>query len=52
MPLAFAAMAQSVIIIGGGVDLSIGAQIGLMNAIAARSMDGGASATRSSSRSG
>src|SRR5215217_5968246 len=39
LPLAFAAMAQSVIVISGGIDLSIGAQMALMNCIAARLME-------------
>lgn len=39
LPLAFAAMAQSVVVISGGIDLSIGAQMALMNCIAARLMD-------------
>src|SRR5215813_3946374 len=38
VPPAFAAMGQSVIIIGGGVDLSIGAQMVLFNVISARYM--------------
>jgi ribose transport system permease protein len=38
VPAAFAAMAQAVIIIGGGVDLSIGAQMALINVISARWM--------------
>jgi ribose transport system permease protein len=38
VPPAFAAMGQAVIIIGGGVDLSIGAQIALINVISARWM--------------
>jgi ribose transport system permease protein len=40
LPLAFAAMAQSVIVISGGIDLSIGAQMALVNVIAAKSMHG------------
>jgi ribose transport system permease protein len=40
LPLAFAAMAQAVIVISGGIDLSIGAQMALMNCIAARLMEG------------
>ena len=36
LPLAFAAMAQSVIVISGGIDLSVGAQMALTNCIAAR----------------
>jgi ribose transport system permease protein len=38
VPPALAAMAQAVIIIGGGVDLSIGAQMALINVISARWM--------------
>lgn len=40
LPLAFAAMAQSVIVISGGIDLSVGAQMALTNCIAARLMEG------------
>ncbi len=40
LPLAFAAMAQSVIVISGGIDLSIGAQMALTNCIAAKLMQG------------
>ena len=40
LPLAFAAMAQAVIVISGGIDLSIGAQMALINVIAAKSMEG------------
>ena len=40
LPLAFAAMAQSVIVISGGIDLSVGAQMALLNCIAARLMEG------------
>jgi ribose transport system permease protein len=39
LPLAFAAMAQSVIVISGGIDLSIGAQMALTNCIAAKLME-------------
>lgn len=38
LPLAFAAMAQAVIVISGGIDLSIGAQMALTNCIAAKLM--------------
>ena len=38
VPLAFAAMGQAVIIIGGGVDLSLGNQMALVSVIAARMM--------------
>lgn len=41
LPLAFAAMGQALIIIGGGVDLSLGNQMALYNVIAARWMNGG-----------
>lgn len=40
LPLAFAAMAQAVIVISGGIDLSIGAQMALTNCIAAKLMHG------------
>jgi ribose transport system permease protein len=40
LPLAFAAMAQSVIVISGGIDLSLGAQMALTNCIAAKLMQG------------
>lgn len=40
LPLAFAAMAQSVIVISGGIDLSVGAQMALTNVIAAKLMEG------------
>jgi ribose transport system permease protein len=39
LPLAFAAMAQSVVVISGGIDLSVGAQMALTNCIAARLME-------------
>jgi ribose transport system permease protein len=38
LPLAFAAMGQAVIVISGGIDLSIGAQMALTNCIAAKLM--------------
>jgi ribose transport system permease protein len=38
VPLAFAAMGQAVIIIGGGVDLSLGNQMALVSVVAARMM--------------
>jgi ribose transport system permease protein len=38
LPLAFAAMAQSVVVISGGIDLSVGAQMALTNCIAAKLM--------------
>jgi ribose transport system permease protein len=40
LPLAFAAMAQAVIVISGGIDLSVGAQMALTNCIAAKLMEG------------
>jgi ribose transport system permease protein len=40
LPLAFAAMAQAAIVISGGIDLSIGAQMALTNCIAAKLMQG------------
>lgn len=39
LPLAFAAMAQAVIVISGGIDLSIGAVMALVNVISARLME-------------
>src|SRR5438876_7290615 len=38
LPLAFAAMAQSVAIISGGIDLSVGSLISLVNVVAAKYM--------------
>jgi len=38
LPLAFAAMAQSVVIISGGIDLSVGSLISLVNVVAAKYM--------------
>jgi ribose transport system permease protein len=38
MPLAFAAMAQSIVIISGGIDLSIGSMMSLVNVLAAKYM--------------
>jgi ribose transport system permease protein len=38
LPLCFAAMAQAVVIISGGIDLSIGSLMGLINVLAARYM--------------
>ena len=46
LPLAFAAMAQSVIIISGGIDLSVGV-MALTNCIAAKLMEATGSARRS-----
>lgn len=40
VPLVFAALAQAVIVIGGGLDLSIGAQIALVSVVALKVMDG------------
>jgi ribose transport system permease protein len=40
MPLAFAAMAQAVVVISRGVDLSVGSVMALTNVIAARMMEG------------
>jgi ribose transport system permease protein len=38
LPLAFAAMAQSVVIISGGIDLSVGAMMSLINVVSAKYM--------------
>ena len=38
LPLCFAAMAQAVIVISGGIDLSIGSLMGVINALSAREM--------------
>ena len=38
LPLAFAAMGQAVVIISGGIDLSIGSMMGLVNVVAAKYM--------------
>ena len=38
LPLAFAAMAQSVVILSGGIDLSIGSLISLVNVVSAKYM--------------
>jgi ribose transport system permease protein len=38
LPLAFAACGQAIVIISGGIDLSIGSMMSLVNVIAARSM--------------
>jgi ribose transport system permease protein len=40
LPLAFAACAQAVIVISGGIDLSLGTQMALVNAISASLMEG------------
>src|SRR5579863_946510 len=39
LPLAFAAAAQSVVVIAGGIDLSIGSMIAVANVLAARTME-------------
>ena len=39
LPLAFAAMAQSVIVISGGIDLSLGVIVAVINVIAASLME-------------
>ena len=38
LPFAFAAMAQAVVIISGGIDLSVGSMMSLINVVAAREM--------------
>jgi ribose transport system permease protein len=38
LPLCFAAMAQAVVVISGGIDLSVGSLIGLMNVVSAKYM--------------
>ena len=38
LPFAFAAMAQAVVIISGGIDLSVGSLMGLMNVLSAKYM--------------
>lgn len=45
LPLSFAAMAQAVIVISGGIDLSIGALMALTNVIAASLMEGRSTGT-------
>jgi len=40
LALAYLAMAQSVVVIGGGIDLSVGAQLVLINCLSARLMEG------------
>ncbi|HET6751012.1 MAG TPA: ABC transporter permease [Actinomycetes bacterium] len=40
LPLAYLAMAQSVVVIGGGIDLSVGAMMVLVNCLSARLMEG------------
>src|SRR6201994_4257440 len=39
LPLAFAAAAQTVVVIAGGIDLSIGSVIAVANVLAARAME-------------
>jgi ribose transport system permease protein len=39
LPLAFAAMAQSVIVISGGIDLSLGVMVAVINVLAAKLME-------------
>jgi ribose transport system permease protein len=45
LPLAFAAMAQSVIVISGGIDLSLGVVVAVINVIAASLMENASFAT-------
>jgi ribose transport system permease protein len=45
LPLAFAAMAQAVIVISGGIDLSLGAMVAVINVIAASLMENESFAT-------
>jgi ribose transport system permease protein len=45
LPLAFAAMAQAVIVISGGIDLSVGVMVAVINVIAASLMEGQSFAT-------
>jgi ribose transport system permease protein len=40
LPLCFAAMAQAVVVISGGIDLSVGSLMGLMNVLSAKHMLG------------
>jgi ribose transport system permease protein len=40
LPLCFAAMAQAVVVISGGIDLSVGSLMGLMNVLSAKYMVG------------
>lgn len=40
LPLVYLSIAQAVIVIGGGIDLSVGAMLVLTNALAAQTMDG------------
>src|SRR5579863_4922521 len=39
LPLAFAAAAQAIVVISGGIDLSIGSAIAVCNVLAARTME-------------
>jgi ribose transport system permease protein len=45
LPLAFAAMAQAVIVISGGIDLSLGVMVAVINVLAASLMEGQSFAT-------
>ena len=45
LPLVFAAMAQAVIVISGGIDLSIGVMVAVINVLAASLMEGQSFAT-------
>jgi ribose transport system permease protein len=45
LPLAFAAMAQAVIVISGGIDLSLGVMVAVINVLAARLMENESFAT-------
>jgi ribose transport system permease protein len=45
LPLVFAAMAQAVIVISGGIDLSLGVMVAVINVIAASLMEGQSFAT-------
>jgi ribose transport system permease protein len=38
LPLCFAAMAQAIVVISGGIDLSIGSLMGVINVLSAREM--------------
>ena len=44
LPLCFAAMAQAVVIISGGIDLSVGALMALVNVLSAKYMVEGSAA--------
>ena len=45
LPLVFAAMAQAVIVISGGIDLSLGVMVAVINVLAARLMENSSFAT-------